>query len=82
MKLSLKKKEKVPTILSEKDAKILGEYKRRVEMFDQMFKLCCCWVGWDMLLGKKLKDHTTWRDTCVCERVCMCIVDKCTVWRK
>ncbi|KAJ2964086.1 hypothetical protein NQZ79_g1028 [Umbelopsis isabellina] len=50
MKFTLQKKEKVPVILSEKEAKILGEYKRRVEMFDQMFKLCCCWIGWDMLL--------------------------------
>ncbi|CAO3694055.1 unnamed protein product [Umbelopsis ramanniana] len=45
-----RKRPDVPTILSTKDAKILAQYKSRVEVFDRMFKCCCCWIGWDMLL--------------------------------
>ncbi|KAG2185280.1 hypothetical protein INT44_002070 [Umbelopsis vinacea] len=45
-----RKQPEVPVILSAKDAKVLAQYKSRVEVFDQMFKCCCCWIGWDMLL--------------------------------
>ncbi|KAH8552988.1 hypothetical protein BGW37DRAFT_487965 [Umbelopsis sp. PMI_123] len=40
----------VPVLLPEKDAKILAQYKSRVEVFDRMFKCCCCWIGWDIIL--------------------------------
>lgn len=36
--------------LPERDAKILQVYTRKVQKFDQMFKVCCCWIGYDILL--------------------------------
>ncbi|KAI8579929.1 hypothetical protein K450DRAFT_239776 [Umbelopsis ramanniana AG] len=45
-----RKQPEVPIILPAKDAKVLAQYKSRVEVFDRMFKCCCCWIGWDMLL--------------------------------
>lgn len=47
-----KKKVTQPEVqLPERDAKVLGRYTARVKTFDEMFKLCCCWVGYDVLLG-------------------------------
>lgn len=36
--------------LSERDAEILEIYTRRAKKFDEMFKVCCCWIGYDVLL--------------------------------
>ncbi|KAI8985459.1 hypothetical protein BDB01DRAFT_850035 [Pilobolus umbonatus] len=36
--------------LPERDAKILEIYTRRMKKFDEMFKVCCCWIGYDVLL--------------------------------
>jgi hypothetical protein len=38
--------------LSERDARVLDIYTRRMKKFDEMIKICCCWVGYDVLLGK------------------------------
>jgi hypothetical protein len=38
-------------ILPERDAKVLEIYTRRMKRFDEMIKICCCWVGYDILLG-------------------------------
>lgn len=39
--------------LPERDARILETYERRAKKFDEMIKLCCCWIGYDALLGKR-----------------------------
>ncbi|KAL1936660.1 hypothetical protein VTP01DRAFT_794 [Rhizomucor pusillus] len=36
--------------LPERDARILETYERRAKKFDEMIKLCCCWIGYDALL--------------------------------
>ncbi|KAI8146406.1 hypothetical protein BJV82DRAFT_415882 [Fennellomyces sp. T-0311] len=36
--------------LPERDARILAKYEYRAKQFDEMFKLCCCWIGYDVLL--------------------------------
>ncbi|KAI9281103.1 hypothetical protein BY458DRAFT_499586 [Sporodiniella umbellata] len=48
----LQRKKTTPekTELPERDANILAIYTRRVQKFDRMFKVCCCWVGYDVLL--------------------------------
>lgn len=38
--------------LSERDAFVLDKYTRKMKKFDEMIKVCCCWVGYDILLGK------------------------------
>lgn len=48
-----KKKVVEPEVeLSERDAKVLDKYTRKMRKFDEMIKVCCCWVGYDILLGK------------------------------
>lgn len=39
-------------VLPERDALVLEKYTRRMKRFDEMIKICCCWVGYDILLGK------------------------------
>lgn len=47
-----KKKATEPEVqLSERDARVLDTYTRRMKKFDEMIKVCCCWVGYDVLLG-------------------------------
>jgi hypothetical protein len=47
-----KKKVSQPeVVLPERDAKVLEIYTRRMKRFDEMIKICCCWVGYDILLG-------------------------------
>ncbi|KAI8366782.1 uncharacterized protein BYT42DRAFT_587859 [Radiomyces spectabilis] len=41
---------KVQVQLPERDARILEKYERKVKKFDEMFKICCCWIGYDVLL--------------------------------
>ncbi|KAI9491838.1 hypothetical protein BDB00DRAFT_467046 [Zychaea mexicana] len=36
--------------LSERDARILTKYEHRAKQFDEMIKICCCWIGYDVLL--------------------------------
>ncbi|KAI8885866.1 hypothetical protein K501DRAFT_245067 [Backusella circina FSU 941] len=36
--------------LPERDAIILDKYTRRMKRFDEMIKVCCCWIGYDILL--------------------------------
>ncbi|KAI7904514.1 uncharacterized protein BX663DRAFT_502660 [Cokeromyces recurvatus] len=36
--------------LSERDARVLDTYTRRMKRFDEMVKICCCWIGYDVLL--------------------------------
>lgn len=38
-------------VLPERDALVLEKYTRRMKRFDEMIKICCCWVGYDVLLG-------------------------------
>ncbi|KAI8643714.1 hypothetical protein BD408DRAFT_431188 [Parasitella parasitica] len=46
-----KKKVQEPEVqLSARDARVLEIYTRRMKKFDEMIKLCCCWVGYDVLL--------------------------------
>ncbi|CAO3668607.1 unnamed protein product [Rhizopus microsporus] len=42
--------ESIEIQLSERDCIILEKYTRRVKKFEEMFKLCCCWIGYDILL--------------------------------
>ena len=37
--------------LPERDARILAKYEYRAKQFDEMIKICCCWIGYDVLLG-------------------------------
>lgn len=39
--------------LPENDARILAKYEHRAKQFDEMIKICCCWIGYDVLLGNK-----------------------------
>lgn len=41
--------------LPERDKLVLDKYNRRVKRFDEVVKICCCWVGYDLLLGSYLK---------------------------
>lgn len=53
-----KKKAIPPEVeLPERDRLVLDKYKRRVKKFDEVVKICCCWVGYDLLLGKKRKNR-------------------------
>ncbi|ORZ01494.1 hypothetical protein BCR43DRAFT_487019 [Syncephalastrum racemosum] len=36
--------------LPERDARILEKYERRAKQFDEMIKVCCCWIGYDVML--------------------------------
>ncbi|KAJ8656916.1 hypothetical protein O0I10_007513 [Lichtheimia ornata] len=36
--------------LPENDARILAKYEHRAKQFDEMIKICCCWIGYDVLL--------------------------------
>ncbi|KAG2221416.1 hypothetical protein INT45_012667 [Circinella minor] len=36
--------------LPERDARILAKYEYRAKQFDEMIKICCCWIGYDVLL--------------------------------
>ncbi|KAG2232145.1 hypothetical protein BDF21DRAFT_416652 [Thamnidium elegans] len=46
-----KKKVIVPEVeLPERDRLVLDRYNRRVKRFDEVVKVCCCWVGYDLLL--------------------------------
>jgi hypothetical protein len=38
-------------VLPPRDARVLETYERRMKRFDEMIKICCCWVGYDILLG-------------------------------
>ncbi|KAL0095561.1 hypothetical protein F4703DRAFT_1789216 [Phycomyces blakesleeanus] len=46
----LKKQPEPDVQLSKRDQIILDKYNERVRKFDEMFKLCCCWIGYDVLL--------------------------------
>ena len=48
-----KKKVQEPEIqLPERDARVLEKYTHKMKKFDEMIKVCCCWIGYDVLLGK------------------------------
>ncbi|KAI8342892.1 hypothetical protein EDC96DRAFT_547630 [Choanephora cucurbitarum] len=36
--------------LPERDARVLEKYTARMKRFDEMVKICCCWIGYDILL--------------------------------
>ncbi|KAI9319901.1 hypothetical protein BX666DRAFT_1344182 [Dichotomocladium elegans] len=36
--------------LPENDARLLAKYEYRAKQFDEMIKICCCWIGYDVLL--------------------------------
>ncbi|KAI8331101.1 hypothetical protein BD560DRAFT_415979 [Blakeslea trispora] len=36
--------------LPERDAYVLEKYTARMKRFDEMVKICCCWIGYDILL--------------------------------
>lgn len=46
-----KKVQEPEVVLPERDALVLEKYTRRMKKFDEMIKVCCCWVGYDVLLG-------------------------------
>ncbi|KAI8073529.1 uncharacterized protein B0P05DRAFT_548955 [Gilbertella persicaria] len=46
-----KKKVTEPEIkLPERDALVLEKYTARMKRFDELVKICCCWIGYDVLL--------------------------------
>lgn len=48
-----KKKVNEPeVILPARDQEVLDKYTRRMKRFDECIKVCCCWIGWDLLLGR------------------------------
>lgn len=51
MSIFRRKAELADVQLPERDAIILDKYTRRMKRFDEMVKVCCCWIGWDVLLG-------------------------------
>ncbi|KAI9254543.1 hypothetical protein BDA99DRAFT_562642 [Phascolomyces articulosus] len=62
--------------LSERDARILAKYEYRAKQFDEMIKICCCWIGYDVLLdfipivGKVISlcfSLSMYRLSCQCE---------------
>ncbi|ORX62289.1 hypothetical protein DM01DRAFT_1403963 [Hesseltinella vesiculosa] len=36
--------------LPPRDQFILDKYTRRMKTWDELFKVCCCWIGYDVLL--------------------------------
>ncbi|ORZ05062.1 hypothetical protein BCR42DRAFT_443916 [Absidia repens] len=36
--------------LPKRDQYVLDKYTRRMKTYDEMFYVCCCWVGYDVLL--------------------------------
>ncbi|KAI8341766.1 hypothetical protein BC941DRAFT_414401 [Chlamydoabsidia padenii] len=36
--------------LPKRDQYVLDKYTRRMKTFDEMFYVCCCWIGYDVLL--------------------------------
>lgn len=63
-------------VLPERDALVLEKYTRRMKKFDEMIKVCCCWVGYDVLLefipifGKVISLYfalSLYRLACQCE---------------
>ncbi|SAL96554.1 hypothetical protein [Absidia glauca] len=36
--------------LPKRDQYILDKYTRRMKAYDEMFYVCCCWIGYDVLL--------------------------------
>ncbi|KAL9553823.1 hypothetical protein MBANPS3_003115 [Mucor bainieri] len=46
-----KKKVQEPEVqLPERDARVLEKYTHKMKKFDEMIKVCCCWIGYDVLL--------------------------------
>ncbi|KAI8987743.1 hypothetical protein BDF20DRAFT_286790 [Mycotypha africana] len=46
--LSFWKKRTVPE-LPERDQIVLDEYTRKMKKYEEMIKICCCWIGYDVL---------------------------------
>ncbi|KAI8071027.1 hypothetical protein BC940DRAFT_295054 [Gongronella butleri] len=36
--------------LPRRDQYVLDKYTRRMKRWDELFKVCCCWIGWDVIL--------------------------------